>query len=112
MAMIVHDGEIPLPYPLDDALRDRIDNDFRYHAPSAEAAKLTNATSQGKRYNEIRGLAGEYARFLAWVCPPSRELSLAFTNLDQVVFWANAAIARHETAPEGANDERDEEKSV
>lgn len=28
--------------------------------------------------------------------PKSREQSTALTNLDQVVFWANAAIARNE----------------
>lgn len=27
-------------------------------------------------------------------CPDSREKSLALTNLEQVMFWANAAIAR------------------
>ena len=29
-------------------------------------------------------------------CPDSRELSLALTNLEQAVFWANASIARNE----------------
>ncbi|MGP3782344.1 Acb2/Tad1 domain-containing protein [Paenibacillus sp. 1A_MP2] len=28
--------------------------------------------------------------------PKSREQSLAMTNLEQAVFWANAAIARNE----------------
>ena len=27
-------------------------------------------------------------------CPNGREQSLAFTNLEQAMFWANAAIAR------------------
>ncbi len=36
------------------------------------------------------------ARSLDRWCPDSRELSLAITHLEEVVFWANAAIARHE----------------
>jgi hypothetical protein len=28
-------------------------------------------------------------------CPDSREKSLAMTNLEQAVMWANAAIARN-----------------
>jgi hypothetical protein len=30
------------------------------------------------------------------LCPESRELALASTNLEQCVMWANAAIARNE----------------
>jgi hypothetical protein len=29
------------------------------------------------------------------LCPESREKSLAITNLEQAVMWANAAIARN-----------------
>ena len=31
--------------------------------------------------------------------PQSREQSLALTNVEQAIFWANAAIARNEGAP-------------
>ena len=42
-----------------------------------------------------REYAEHYANLLVDNCPPSRELSLALTNLEQVMFWANAAIARN-----------------
>ena len=35
------------------------------------------------------------AERLETLCPDSRELALAITKLEEVVFWANAAIARH-----------------
>lgn len=60
---------------------------FTYHAPKA---------NQQERYARIR----QYAKLLAYEidqdCPASREQSLAFTNLEQAVMWANAAIARNE----------------
>lgn len=65
----------------------RIMNDFTYHAPTPE---------QVIRYNKIREAAKEFALLIVTQCPGSREVSLALTNLDQVVFFANAAIARNE----------------
>jgi hypothetical protein len=66
-----------------------IENNFVYHAPNAEL-------EQPLKYEQIRLEAREFALFLTAACPPSRELSLALTNLEQAVFWANAAIARNE----------------
>lgn len=87
---------VDAPYvPMQETF-DRLNNDFSYHSPSVAAAALNNLTSKGQRYNAIRGLIGALARFLCFVCPSSRELSLAITNLEQAMFWANAAIARHE----------------
>lgn len=60
---------------------------FTYHSPKED---------QSARYDLIRVRARLYAEFLLETCPESRELSLALTNLEQVVFWANAAIARNE----------------
>jgi hypothetical protein len=48
----------------------------------------------GKLYEEVRAKAFEYALWLDEVAPDSRELSLAITKLEEVVFWTNAAIAR------------------
>lgn len=60
---------------------------FTYHAPFGD---------QPQRYEYIRRFAGDYGLYLVEHCPDSRELSLAITKLEEVVFWANAAIARHE----------------
>jgi hypothetical protein len=60
---------------------------FTYQAPIA---------GQPERYQEIRKAAFELAHLIGVQCPPSREKSLAITNLEQAVMWANAAIARNE----------------
>jgi hypothetical protein len=52
--------------------------------------------NQGERYEANRELLANAASFLTHNCPPSRELSLALTKLEEVMFWANAAIARNE----------------
>lgn len=74
-------------YQLTDEQRKRLENEFTYHKPN---------DSQIPRYEEIRKRAGEYAEFLMTVCPPSRELSLALTALEDCVMRANRAIALNE----------------
>jgi len=74
-------------YTPDEKTVKQIQNNFKYHSP------LPN---QPERYTCIRSAAGEFAMLLACNCPPSRELSLALTNLEDSVMWANAAIARNE----------------
>ncbi len=64
-----------------------LQNRFTYHKPIA---------SQPQRYEEIRAKAMELAVFMLQRCPESREFSLALTNLEQAIFWANASIARNE----------------
>lgn len=66
---------------------DDIKNRFTYHPPKDE---------QADRYEKIRGYTKALAIRLTDMCPPSRELSLAITHLEEAVFWANASIARHE----------------
>lgn len=68
-------------------LEQRIENNFRYHPPHGD---------QPKRYEFIRDEAKKLARHLARLCPDSRELSLALTDLEDCVMHANAAIARNE----------------
>lgn len=63
-----------------------INNRFTFHPATRESAAL---------YEQIRGKAREYALWLNDVLPESREKSLAFTQLEDVVFWANASVARH-----------------
>ena len=60
---------------------------FTYHPPSED---------QIKRYEELRGTAAQFARIIMTLTPESREQSLALTHLDEVVMFANAAIARNE----------------
>lgn len=62
-----------------------IDTRFTYHPPTP---------GQPEKYEAIRKNAREMAYLLYAVAPESRELSLALTSLDEVVFWANAAVAR------------------
>lgn len=66
---------------------EELENRFTYHAPKG---------NQITRYATIRSKAREFALAIASDCPESRELSIALTKLDEVVFFANAAIARNE----------------
>lgn len=74
-------------YDLSDENKKRLDTNFIYHSPKED---------QPKRYEEIRRYAYSYAEWLMERCPPSRELSLALTALEECVMWANASIARNE----------------
>jgi len=69
-----------------------LDNRFTYHAPKYDPDK----GDQAARYVVIRDEAHTYALRINTLCPDSREKSLAITKLEEVVFWANAAIARNE----------------
>lgn len=60
---------------------------FRYHPPKG---------NQSERYQVIRDTALEFARVITYNTPKSREQSLALTHLEEVVMFANAAIARNE----------------
>lgn len=65
----------------------QIKNNFSYHPPKGD---------QQVRYETIRTAARELATTIDCLVPDSREKSLAMTNLEQAVMWANAAIARNE----------------
>lgn len=62
-----------------------IANRFEYHVPDAARRE----THEGIR-REVRGLADK----LNVLLPEGREKSLVVTHLEEVMFWANAAIAR------------------
>lgn len=74
-------------YTVSERMMDRLDNDFTFHPPFGD---------QVVRYEDIRREAKEFAWFLSARCPESRELSRALSALDDVVFNANASIARNE----------------
>lgn len=60
---------------------------FTYHEPRAD---------QPLRYKAIRAKAKELAETIIQNTPQSREQSVALTNVQQAVMWANAAIAINE----------------
>ena len=75
------------PYHPSESDEKKMANNFTYHAPK---------DGQADRYALLRDRAKSFAGLLSSQCPASRELSLAMTKLEEVVFWANAAIARNE----------------
>lgn len=70
---------------MDDCRRASIENAFSYHKPRPGDEEL---------YKDIRAKAKELAILVETHVPDSREKSLARTNLEQAVMWANAGIAR------------------
>ena len=74
-------------YAVDESIVRRIENNFSYHAPKED---------QSERYEKIRSEAKKFALLLCESCPPSRELSLALTNLEECVMEANASVSRNE----------------
>ncbi len=66
------------PYP--------IENNFKYHAPKE---------GQSEKYEALRAKAKEYAAMILELCPESRERSVALTELETAMMWANASIARN-----------------
>lgn len=64
-----------------------IDNRFDFH-PATTAEKRGDHTS-------VREACKRLAHFLDANVPSGREKSLAITNLEQSMMWANAAIARN-----------------
>ena len=67
--------------------REELENRFTYHPPKE---------GQAERYQALRTKAFELALLILDTTPESREQSLAITHLEDVVYCANAAIARHE----------------
>jgi hypothetical protein len=64
-----------------------LDTRFTYHAPKE---------GQPAKYTALRDKAKELAVMINEMCPESREKALAFTKIEEAVFWANATIARRE----------------
>lgn len=81
-----------------------LENNFTYHKPFG---------NQAERYQQLRDGAKALAQQIILQTPESREQSLALTNLEQAVFWANAAIARNENeeATSFGNDDVNELKA-
>ena len=65
---------------------EQIENNFKYHSPKE---------GQPEKYTAIREKAKELAYLIDDICPNSREKSIAITELETAVMWANASIARN-----------------
>lgn len=68
-------------------LNELLERNFTYHTPKE---------GQPAKYEALRAKAKELAYLINELCPKSREQSVALTELETSVFWANAAIARNE----------------
>lgn len=65
---------------------EQIENNFSYHSPKE---------GQPEKFTTLRNKAKELAYLIDELCPASREKSVALTNLETAVMWANASIARN-----------------
>lgn len=61
-------------------------NRFHYHAPTT--------TERREAHDTVRAACYGLADMLNAKVPEGREKALAITNLEQVMFWANAGLAR------------------
>ena len=67
--------------------KQQVEHTYAYHTPRE---------GQSEKYVKLQECARTLALLIVELTPESREQSLALTNLEQAVFWANAAIARNE----------------
>jgi hypothetical protein len=72
---------------MDDKQKQDLENRFSYHQPKE---------GQPDKYQAIRNMAKDFATAIVGMAPNTRERALALTKLEEVVFWANAGISRHE----------------
>lgn len=72
-----------------------IDNRFAFHAAN---------TAKQQLHGGIRESCKKLAHTLNDLLPEGREKSLAITHLEEVMFWANAAIARPPLPSGGPQD--------
>lgn len=66
-------------------LMTELENQFKYHMAEGE---------QPIQYAAIRGACLDLAKLIAAICPDSLERDVAFERLNEVMFWANASVAR------------------
>lgn len=78
----------------------------QYQPSEAQIGQLTAVFSfafqspanadQAQRCEEIRETLADFAARLTALCPPSRELAMALTKLEEAMTWAVASIVRNE----------------
>ena len=74
---------------------DEVVDRFTYHPPDENAILA---------HQKIRQAGLALALLLMEEVPGSKERSSAMTHLEEVVFWANAAIARHHSQPSSSSE--------
>ena len=62
-----------------------LENNFKAHTVSGATAS---------QMDHIRDECKKLALGIDELCPNGREKAVAFTKLEEVMFWANAALAR------------------
>lgn len=67
-----------------------LENRFQFHPANTEQRQ--------RDHNSVRGACLMLSQQLDAILPAGREKALALTNLEQVMFWGNAAIARQPEA--------------
>jgi hypothetical protein len=67
-----------------------IENRFAFHPASDDEKRMAHTS--------VRQSCLQLALFLNDRLPEGREKSLAVTNLEEVMFWGNAALARQKDA--------------
>ena len=72
---------------MDSEQNTQVEHNLTNHTPDEEGIKSIEA---------LRAKAKEFGRLINEVCPNSREKSLAQTNLEQALMWANASLPRHQ----------------
>ena len=74
-------------FPITEDQTADLNHRFTYHAPTG---------SKPERFVALREKAKELAFLIAQTTRPSVEQSVALERLEESIFWANAAVARHE----------------
>lgn len=66
--------------------KEDLENRFSFHPATTEETK--------QAHEAIRNICLRVAIDINTIVPDGREKALAITNLEEVMFWANAGIAR------------------
>lgn len=81
----IPDVVIKVKVQMEGTTMDDLVNRFRFHKASE---------SKGATHGLVRSKCYDLATELNELLPEGREKSLTLTKLEEVMFWANAAIAR------------------
>lgn len=69
-------------------LHARVEHNMTNHAPTSQEVVDT--------FERLRSAAKDFAHLVVDLVPPSREQSLALTEVEQALMWAVAGVARNQ----------------